>query len=88
MTDKPASFIKHRPVWLPMSSAELARKLKVVGSVIMMIIGLSFYYAYGVAYGDWNMLQRGNEGVYAIFLFFFGLGLLGFIMFRKKTSVR
>ncbi len=71
-----------------MSSAELARKLKVIGSIIMMIIGLSFYYAYGVAYGNWNMLQTGNEGVYAIFIFFFGLGLLGFIMFRKKPAVQ
>ncbi len=71
-----------------MSSSDLARKLKVTGSVIMMIIGLSFYYAYGVAYGDWNMLQRGNEGVFSIFLFFFGMGLLGYIMFRKKPTAQ
>ncbi len=71
-----------------MSSSDLGRKLKVAGSAIMMAIGLSFYYSYGVAYGDWNILQRGNEGVYAIFLFFFGLGLLGFIMFWKKPSVQ
>ena len=34
------------------------------------------------------MLQRGNEGVFSIFLFFFGMGLLGYIMFRKKPTAQ
>ncbi|MBX8631773.1 MAG: hypothetical protein KIY12_07020 [Thermoplasmata archaeon] len=67
-----------------MEEGELARRLKVAGSVVMMIIGISFYYAYAVAYGEWDILKRGNEGVYSIFLFFFGLGLLGFLLFRKR----
>ena len=67
-----------------MDDGELGRKLKLAGSVVMMIVGISFYYGYAVTYGEWNILQKGNEGVYSVFLFFFGLGFLGFLLFRKK----
>ncbi len=69
-----------------MAEAGFGRKAKFAGSVLMLVTGLSFYWGYAYAYGDWNLFASGNDGVYSVVVFFVGIGLLGSILFRKKPA--
>jgi len=68
-----------------MEDSEFGRKLKVIASLLMIVIGIAFYWGYGIAYGEWNILSAPNEGVYSIIFFFLGVGIIGFLLFRKKS---
>lgn len=71
---------------LQMAEGELSRRLKMIGSALMLVIGISFYWGYGLAYGEWNIFSPGNDGVYSIVVFFVGIGAIGMLLFRKRPA--
>ncbi len=62
------------------------RKFKFAASVGMLIIGVLFYWLYGLSYGEWNLFLPGNDGVYSVVVFFVGIGIAGSVLFRKRPA--
>lgn len=69
-----------------MAEGDLGRRVKLLVSALMLVIGVSFYWGYGLAYGEWNVFAAGNDGVYSVVVFFVGIGILGMLLFRKKPA--
>ncbi|MEM3852298.1 MAG: hypothetical protein QXP70_04790 [Methanomassiliicoccales archaeon] len=82
----PGNLIKHEGMRLAVTPQELGRRLKFGGSIAMIVAGLAVYWGYGIAYGEWNPLSSGNEGVYSLMVFFIGLGAAGAVLFRRKSA--
>lgn len=69
-----------------MAEGDFGRRVKLLVSIIMLVIGLSFYWGYGLAYGEWNLFAAGNDGVYSVVVFFVGIGVVGTLLFRKRPA--
>lgn len=69
-----------------MADGEIYRRIKMAASALMLIIGISFYWGYGYAYGEWNLFAPGNDGVYSVVMFFVGIGVIGMLLFRKHPA--
>lgn len=69
-----------------MAGSELGRRVKLLLSALMLVTGLSFYWAYGYVYGEWNLFAPGNDGVYSVVMFFVGMGVVGLLLFGRKAT--
>lgn len=62
------------------------RKILTWLSVLVLAAGLTFYIAWGILYGSWNVFRRENLGVYAVTVVMVGFGLLGIIINNRKLK--
>jgi hypothetical protein len=64
--------------------AEKKTMNKVLGifSLLLIVVAVVFWIAWGAAYNGWNMFDKNYIGVYAIFSTMFFFGLFGFLLTR------
>ena len=59
------------------------RKLAFIFYALLLLLGIVFYFSWGVFYGTWNPLTKQNIGVYAVTVVLVGFGLIGMLLYRK-----
>ncbi len=50
---------------------------------LLLLLGVAFYAVWGAIYSSWNIFDRSNAGVYAVFVIMVGFGIVGMILYRK-----
>jgi len=65
-------------------SSEVTRKIWFIISVILIIAGVAYYWAWGIMFGTWNLFARESLGAYVITIVLLGFGILGTVLNRKK----
>lgn len=68
------------------SSNEGMRKVWFYISILLIILGIAFYWGWGITYGTWNLLDRGGLGAYIITVMLLGFGIIGALLNRPKKS--
>lgn len=64
--------------------AEFQRKAIFSFFAVLFIAGLVVYWAWGVLYDTWYPFDRGNIGIYTVYVPLIAFGLLGMLLYRKK----
>lgn len=67
-------------------AAEFQRKALTVLSALLLIAGLSIYWAWGLLYDTWYPFNSGNIGIYTIYVPLIVFGILGLLLTRKPVS--
>jgi len=65
-------------------TSEGARKFWFWSSVILIIIGIGFYWSWGLSFGTWNLFAVENLGAYVITLLLLSFGIIGALLNKKK----
>lgn len=65
---------------------EAKRKIWFVISVILIILGIVFYWAWALTFGTWNLISQEGLGAYVITVMLVGFGILGALLYRKKKQ--
>lgn len=60
------------------------RKIKVGLSLLLIIAGVGFYWAWGIMYNSWDILNPKHMGVYAITVTCVVFGILGLLLTRAQ----
>lgn len=50
----------------------------------LFIAGLVVYWVWGVLYDTWYPFDRGNIGIYTIYVPLIAFGVIGMLLYRKK----
>ena len=68
------------------SSNEGMRKIWFNISILLIILGIAFYWGWGITYGTWNLLATEGLGAYIITIMLLGFGIIGAMLNRPKKS--
>lgn len=66
-------------------AAEFQRRALTVLSALLLIAGLSVYWAWGLLYDTWYPFNSGNIGIYTIYIPLIVFGILGLLLTRKPV---
>lgn len=66
--------------------AEFHRKLTFSLSGALFAAGIIVYWVWGVLYDTWYPFDRGNIGIYTIYVPLIAFGLIGMLLYRKRPS--
>lgn len=66
-----------------MSDPGVPRRVAFGFYVALLVAGLFFYVAWGIAYGAWNPFVPENIGVYAVTVVLVAFGVVGILLYRK-----
>lgn len=69
-------------------AAEFQRKVAFSFYAILLIAGIAVFWAWGILYGIWYPFNRGNIGIYTIYVPLIVFGILGLLMYRKNPQAR
>ncbi|MCJ7517249.1 MAG: hypothetical protein MUO18_04710 [Methanomassiliicoccales archaeon] len=69
-----------------MEGSDFPRKAKLAISVLLIIAGFAMYWAWGLIYGSWNILEKEFIGVYSIVVVLIVFGVLGLLLSRKQKQ--
>jgi hypothetical protein len=64
--------------------AEFQRKVALGFFTLLLIAGIVLYWGWGVVYDTWNPFDRGNIGIYSIWMPLVAFGILGILLYRKR----
>jgi hypothetical protein len=64
--------------------SEFQRKAAFTFFALLFVAGVLVYWGWGLIYGTWYPLDRGNIGIYTIYTPLIAFGLIGMVLFRKK----
>jgi len=53
-------------------------------SILLIVLGIAYYWAWSLMYGTWNLLSKEGLGAYIITIMLLGFGILGALLTRKK----
>lgn len=67
-------------------AAEFQRKIVFALSVLVLIAGISVYWAWGLMYDTWYPFNSGNIGIYTIYVPMIVFGVLGLLLTRKPPA--
>ncbi len=62
------------------------RKIAAAFYFFLILLGILFYFGWGVRYGTWDVTRRENVGVYALTVILIGFGVTGFVLYRKPLK--
>lgn len=65
-------------------TVEGARKLWFWISIFLIILGIGFYWGWGLMFGTWNLFDVENLGAYVITMLLLFFGIIGALLNRKK----
>ena len=54
----------------------------------LILMGILFYFSWGVLYNSWDITRPDNVGVYALTVVLLGFGITGFLLYRTPTEER
>lgn len=63
---------------------ETQRKLWFAFSILLIMAGISFYWAWGLMFDTWNIFATENLGAYVITVLLVAFGIVGALLTRKK----
>ena len=63
---------------------EFGRKAAFVFSVALLALGILVYWGWALMYDTWYPFDRGNIGIYTIYMPLIAFGTIGILLFRKK----
>ncbi len=66
--------------------SEFGRKLGLIISTIILILGIALYWGWAIAFDTWYPFTQGNIGIYTIYLPLIAFGIIGILLFRKKPA--
>jgi len=66
--------------------SEFQRKTLLMFSVFLLVLGVAIFWGWGVLYDTWYPFNRGNVGIYTIYLPLILFGILGILLTRKKPA--
>lgn len=66
--------------------AEFQRKATLAFFTILLVAGIAIYWAWGVMYDTWYPFNRGNIGIYTIYVPLIVFGAIGILLYRKKPQ--
>jgi predicted Co/Zn/Cd cation transporter (cation efflux family) len=69
-----------------MEGSDFPRKAKLAISVLLIIAGFAMYWAWGLIYDSWNILEKEFIGVYSIVVVLIVFGVLGLLLSRKQKQ--
>ncbi len=52
----------------------------------LFIAGLIVYWAWGIMYDTWYPFDGGNIGIYTIYVPLIAFGIIGMLLYRKKSG--
>jgi len=61
------------------------RKLATAFYLFLVLLGIFFYFAWGLVYGTWDLTRADNMGVYALPILLVGFGITGFLLYRTPA---
>jgi len=62
------------------------RKLAFIVSVVLFLVGIVYYIAWGFAYDSWNIFTVDHMGVYSVTIVLCGFGLTGMLLYSRKSQ--
>lgn len=66
--------------------SEWQRKVIVTFFALLLIAGIAVFWIWGVLYDTWYPFNRGNIGIYTIYVPLIAFGLIGLLLYRKKPA--
>jgi UPF0716 family protein affecting phage T7 exclusion len=69
-----------------MEGSEFPRKAMIAVSILLIIAGFAMYWAWGLVYGSWNILEKEFIGVYTIVVVLIVFGVLGLLLTRRQKQ--
>jgi uncharacterized membrane protein YphA (DoxX/SURF4 family) len=66
--------------------AETGRKIALVLSTLLLVAGIALYWVWGIMYDTWYPFNQGNIGVYSIYLPLIAFGIIGILLYRKRSA--
>ena len=54
--------------------------------LFLALLGIVFYYSWGLLYNTWNLFDRENVGVYALTVVLLGFGITGYLLYRTPPK--
>ncbi len=66
--------------------AEFQRKAMLAFFTMLLVAGIAIYWAWGVMYDTWYPFNRGNIGIYTIYVPLIVFGAIGILLYRKKPQ--
>ena len=66
--------------------SEFQRKMVFGLFMTLFIAGLLVYWTWGLMYDTWYPFDRGNIGVYTVYVPLIAFGIIGMLLYRKKPS--
>lgn len=64
--------------------ADFQRKMVFTLSVVLFAAGILVYWVWGVLYDTWYPFDKGNIGIYTIYVPLIAFGLIGMLLYWKK----
>lgn len=65
-------------------TAEFQRKAILGFFALLLIAGIVLYWAWGLWYDTWNPFNRGDIGIYTVYVPLMAFGIIGILLYRKK----
>jgi len=62
------------------------RKVAAAFYFFLILLGILFYFGWGLIYGTWDLWRTENVGVYAVTLVLIGFGVTGFLLYRTPPK--
>jgi hypothetical protein len=54
--------------------------------LLLLLGGIALYFAWGVAFGSWNIATREHAGIYTLTILMAGFGVTGLLLYRRKAQ--
>jgi hypothetical protein len=64
--------------------SEAHRKYWFAFSIVLIIAGIAFYWAWGIMFGTWDLFKTTSLGAYVLTVLLLGFGIIGALLTRKK----
>lgn len=68
--------------------SEFQRKVTFFFFMVLLIAGVLLYWYWGLTYDTWSPFTRGNIGIYTLYTPLIAFGLIGMLLYRKKSSAK
>jgi len=65
---------------------EFQRKVVFYFFAALFISGLIVYWVWGVLYETWYPFDRGNIGIYTVYVPLIAFGVVGMLLYRKRPA--
>jgi uncharacterized membrane protein YphA (DoxX/SURF4 family) len=65
--------------------AEFQRKVALGFFTALLVAGVALYWGWGIMYDTWNPFNREDIGIYTLYVPMIAFGLIGILLYRKKS---
>ncbi|HYS72228.1 MAG TPA: hypothetical protein VEM95_07375 [Thermoplasmata archaeon] len=66
--------------------ASPTRKIAAGFYLLLLLLGVFFYFAWSLVFNTWDVTKPENMGVYAMTILLVGFGITGYLLYRTPTA--